>query len=467
MKFFKPWTWFQSEERALKLEQLRLEIEKTRLGIEMMRYQLEMNRTPTNTSTKVEDKDTVNEIKKPYRTLRLIDTTIIVTMHDGSVLSKDDVDMNFYDKVHNSTTEKEVLIMFMPKIELATSSKEVEIETPEERQIVIDNFAVLRNNPDFTIVGDKVYLSNISLEMPASVIGSFIEVQEKLLLAKSEGEDTEALEEAYEALKMFWYWTALNPIEDSRRDLLAFVKNRDITITKNGLLQMYRRIVSVGKEDDGLHEAVSTEYAKVKKWKKSPSAFNIYVTAEGNYVAKTHGQESWEDKGNLQELYNELPNMGQNRYTDNHTRTKDIRIGQIYKEDEDKIDLNNQRDCSNGLHVGSHEFGFGGFGDTGVLALVNPSKVRSVPVSDTNKMRVSEMFIAAVMDIDEYKNTVSEGVVNDFSQEYFNASVEELEEAILDTTFEEKFSCQDNKPVVTQVDIAAIKDVLSAKVTTF
>lgn len=465
MKFFKPWTWFQSEERALKLEQLKLEIEKARLGIEMMRMQLHMNQIPLNTqqSTAVV-KDVPTE--KPYKSLRLIDTTILLTLHDGSILSKDDVDMDFYDKVSNCSTEKQVITMFLPKIEQVIS-KEVEIETPEERQIVIDNFAVLRSNPDFTIIENKVYLSNISLEMPASVIGSFIEVQEKLLLAKAGKQDTEELEETYQALKMFWYWTALNPIEESRRDLLAFVKNRDITITKNGLLQMYRKIVSVSNEDNGLHEAIGLEYGKIKKWKKSPSSYHLYLTEEGNYVAKTHGQDKWQDKGNLQELYNELPNMGQNRYTDNHTHTKDIRIGQIYKEDEDKIDLNNQRDCSNGLHVGSHEFGFSGFGNTGVLALVNPSKVRSVPVSDTNKMRVSEMFIAAVMEIDEYKNTVLGGEVNDYSQEYFNASVEELEEAILDATFEEKFSCQDSKPVVTLMDITAIKDVLSAKVTMF
>ena len=41
---------------------------------------------------------------------------------------------------------------------------------------------------------------------------------------------------------------------------------------------------------------------------------------------------------------------------------------------------------------------FDSFGDTGVIALVNPMFVRSVPVSDANKMRVSEMFLTKIAD---------------------------------------------------------------------
>jgi len=456
MKFFKPWTWFQSEERKLQLEALKLQIQYFSMMLERERA----NPLPPTEEIKlvVEEKETY---AKPYQSIRYINGTVVVVMHDGSTLTKQNVSRTFYQNVCNCSSIEEVqdLMFDVP----------VEVETQEEREMVQDNLAILRVNKDFTVTDDGVvYLKKVNLPMPASVTGTFIEILEKMALGDKE------MEEPYEALKMFWYWTALNPVESSRRDLLNFVKNKDIKITKNGLLEMYRRIVSVNKDekvtDKTKIDFISNSYTKVKFWKKNPTKFKI-CEENGSYsLIKEEKPDVGTLVGNLYDLYKNLSVQEENRYTDNHTHTKDIRIGAVYKEDEDKIDLNNREDCSNGLHVGSHEFGFSGFGDTGVLALVNPSKVRSVPVSDTNKMRVSEMFIAATMDLDDYKKHVTSPAktVVDYSQEYFNTSVEELEELVsADKGKKAIISCQKNESPLSAADIQEISSKLKAKVVEF
>lgn len=475
MQFFKPWTWFQSEERALKLEQLRLGIREQQLRLDKMEKEFQEEKDGV---IKVKDIGNIpvrpsfdlgDIVTTPYKNLRLMNNTVHVILKDGSTLSKDGVDRAFYDQVKAANSEAQIIGMFMPSIVSSEGSKKVMVETEEERSTVMNNLMVLANNPDFVIKGDNVFLKGIDLAMPASVVGSFVEINEKLLLTNYPPEIAN-LKEAHQALKMFWYWTALNPIENSRNDLLGFIRKENVTITNNGLLQMYRKVVSKGtdKKNKALVEFISNSYVKVKKWKKSPANYFI-ANGKNGYTLEKSGaavDPQVEILGDLQDLYLELPNMAVNTFTDNHTRTKDIRVGQVYREDEDKIDLDNTLSCSNGLHVGSHAFGFSGFGDTGVLALVNPSKVRSVPVSDTNKMRVSEMFIAAIMDLNDYKDTTLQGEISDYSQEYFNTSVEELEQAVIKRDFS-VYNCQDNKVSVNMATITEIKDALKSRVVVF
>jgi hypothetical protein len=106
---------------------------------------------------------------------------------------------------------------------------------------------------------------------------------------------------------------------------------------------------------------------------------------------------------------------------------------------------------------------FSGFGDVGVLALVNPSKVRAVPVYDGHKMRVSEMFIAAVVDLDEYSKSVDENDIVDFSNKYFSMSIDQLSEAVKNRDYS-SFNCQGSVVDLSILDIDAIVKTLEAKV---
>lgn len=404
---------------------------------------------------------------KPFKSCRLVGRTAIVVLHDGTNLSKNSPEL--IGKVRQAQSEEEIIELFT--IEEASKAIEIE-EQPWEKELIRDNRKILLENEDFVVNEGETFLKNIPLPIPSVVLASFIELCERINHLEfmegflNEGEVIEGLDELYEkyeALKAFWAWTALNPIDSSRRDLLKFVRKNNITITSNGLLVMYRRVVRKKEENHELIQFVSNQYNKIKKWKKSPKNYEVFD--DGGLVLQevgtNNGTNSW--KGNLEELYLDLPNMQGGTYTDAHTGKKDIRVGQVYREDEDKIDLDNTRACSKGLHTGAESFGFDGFGDVGVITLVNPMYVRSVPTIETNKMRVSEMFIAAIAELDEYKELVNSSDVVDYSNIYCSQNIQELEEMIKEKKID-KLVCQENFPAIAIPDIINIKDMLKGRV---
>lgn len=95
------------------------------------------------------------------------------------------------------------------------------------------------------------------------------------------------------------------------------------------------------------------------------------------------------------------------------------------------------------------------------MALVNPIFVRSVPKTETCKMRVSEMFICGVLEETDYSNLEE---VIDFSEEYITQTLEELTEMLSNRTFD-KISCQENIPNVSPKDIESIIDILQSRIT--
>jgi hypothetical protein len=79
--------------------------------------------------------------------------------------------------------------------------------------------------------------------------------------------------------------------------------------------------------------------------------------------------------GNLTELYLDLPNRAENRFTDAHTRTFDIRIGRPVNMPMEQCRWNTDDCGAEGLHFTSDEIHYVGCGDTSVLVLINPMKV--------------------------------------------------------------------------------------------
>ena len=399
---------------------------------------------------------------KPFKSCRLLGDTVMVVLNDGTTLSKEGGEL--LGKVRQAQSEEEILQLFIT----THYEKHDGSEGKFNKELVMKNLDILRGNEDFLIEGDNVYIKGINLALPPIVCASFIELVEKLREERRElsewqvSDREEELEEAYEALKMFWSWAALNPIESSRNDLLTFIKKNNITITRNGLLVCYRRAVKVAGKGNALVEFISNQYHKVKKWKKSPKNYWVYEDTQKRLYCETTYTTSLL-VGNLEELYLDLPNMQESTYTDAHTHKKDIRIGKIYKEDEKKINLDNNVSCGAGIHVGAESFGFDGFGDVGLIVLVNPMYVRSVPNHECNKMRVSETFIAAEAEVEEYKELIEEGQLVDWSEAYCSQSVEELEEMLKQRSFE-KLACQEHVPVLPIVDIEAIKELLKNRI---
>ena len=404
------------------------------------------------------------EIKqKLYKKLMIIDKTVIVTLHDGTLFSNSEGGKEFYEKVKNCYTVDSIIELFLPKETVVINT--TEIETKQEKELVRREWSCLENHADFEVKDGEIYLKKLSMPLPAVIVAAFIEVVEKMNHAWVEplydGKEYEDLMTQYTSLKLFTLKLALNPIQSSREDALKFIRNQNIRITSLGNLIMYRGIVSVGESNKELSKFVSTEYFKIKKWKKSPSSYYVWTMDEGYFTISKDATPDGINKleGNLQELYNNLGSLEENRYTDAHTHSMDIRIGEVYSIPEEEVDVDSRRDCSNGLHVGSRSFGIGSFGDTKVLCLVNPAKIRSVPIYDGNKMRVSEMFIAAVIEIKDGKYMDEDVDIVHFDEEYHAYSLEELQDALKERDYS-VIKCQDEEVPVSHVEMEEIVSMI-------
>jgi hypothetical protein len=191
-------------------------------------------------------------------------------------------------------------------------------------------------------------------------------------------------------------WCCLNPRAEVANDLYDFLNKNSFRITKQGFFVALRNVVTLRGSVE-LVQFVSNAYNKVKAvWKKSPDNYTVflenceyklvhysdlYETIE-EYDDET--DESYEDEiavnhgekiGNLTELYLDLPNRHENRFTDAHTRTFDIRVGQVVNMPPQECNWSTA-DCAHaGLHFTADEINYVGCGDQSVLILINPMKV--------------------------------------------------------------------------------------------
>ena len=450
-EFFTPLKVKELEEKVLQLEQKLPVLQKgTDLVEEIEKSKVEklISKILYNTNTK----------------------NIDVILKNGNTLSGI-VEKEVYAQIKECNDELVLVNLLSPpkKIEEENGSDfDIEVE-----KIITPLINILSSNSNFEIENNKVYLKGIkSIAIPISIVAEFIRLHSEINYYKYQSlysTPVKEYKEEFDALLMFTFWLLLNPIESSRNDCLDFVKKNDIQLTSNGLLVCFRKVVSTGNEKKELIKFISENYFKKKKQKKSAKNYSIYFSDdfEGYKIIKTNKicQIEFQDRnhsvlGNLHELYQNLHTLKENTYTDNHTKTKIIKIGSIYKEDEDRIDLDNTIPCSSGLHIGSKQFMFDSFGDTGVIALVNPMFVRSVPVVDAHKMRVSEMFIATIADKEEFDNL---NELIDFSTEYCSSTLEDLQIELSNKVFE-KLSCQNNLPITSLKEIIDITKILNERI---
>lgn len=461
-RLFKPWEWFKSDER----KQIKELYEK---------YDSLTALLQKNSATKA-SQTAVPASARAFKSMRYIGGNLIVVLNDGIILTKNTATKDDLDVALKFATEEEIIAFFTSnevkeKLREEEAKKSIQIDTAEERQIVKDNLHALRGNPDFEIEGDSVYLTGVRLAMPALVSGSFIEILEKIQLANSKGEDVSELSNHYQALKMFWLKLALNPIPQSRLDLLGFVRRNDVRITQNGNLILYRRIVSTKERaDKKLVAAISQFYAKVKKNKKSPKNYNLlydgksYSVAKNNAAATAVLSEGIKLEGNLKDLYDNLPNMEQNIYTSAHSKSVTIKIGGIYLIPDSEIDLNNGICASGGLHAACKDYDYSSFGDTPVVVLVSPSKAITVPKSDGGKLRTTEMFVACVNNA-AHGQHFANGSLSVFDEEYNNYTLAALEEVLKGKSLD-ALDIKGEKPAVQLKDVEQIVNHIRGRIVT-
>jgi len=367
---------------------------------------------------------------KPFTKAKIVDDTLIVVLRSGEIVSKPDATLEDFRRVQAAKSEEEIInIISTEEVRQERMERQREIE---RIQALKKGLSVLEGLNDFDVVENSVYIKGINRSLPQLLVEKFIEVveREKYYTGFGDLEANLAENHEYQGLKRFFMWCCLNPRAEVADSLYDFLMRNSFRITKQGFFAALRNVVTLHGSNE-LVQFVSNAYNKVKAvWKKSPDKYTVFLQ-DGNYklvheedlfkeetLTSTtcpdclgHGgwydedsegfEEDWvecddcdgsgevgeyehtqiwpinhgEKIGGLTELYLDLPNRHENRFTDDWTKTFDIRIGQVVNMPIDKCNWSTQDCAAAGLHFTSDQIHYVGCGDQSVLVLINPMKV--------------------------------------------------------------------------------------------
>ena len=160
-----------------------------------------------------------------------------------------------------------------------------------------------------------------------------------------------------EAYRNFWTLMSLNPDEECRKNLFWFLTKYDMTIAKCGFFVGYRNVDTT--DEEGV-------------------------------------------------------------YTDHHSHTFKIKIGEMVTMPREKCDCDSNVSCSRGLHIGGKGWlKRNYFGNTGLAFLVDPSQVVAVPhVDDYGKLRTCAYLPIKVIKYNEYDDVIPLDVEDGFDCSY-------------------------------------------------
>lgn len=415
------------------------------------------------------DNSPVASIEHPYAIVKLVNESLVVVMKDGNVYTKPNASEEDYLRIRDSFSEEEILAI----IEDRVVAKEIK-ETKKEAQKLTDlakGFHKLSLLKDFKVEGQTVYLKGTSRTIPpllldkfATVVGQYFSKFEVDGVGEVESVDIAKLEEdlqnddEYQGLKNFFMWCCLNPRAEVADSLYNFLHQNGMKITKQGFFVALRNVVEVPGVNTDLIQFISNAYNKVKAvLKKSPNDYCIVETQNGLELKRIYKDKDFVGRnlGNLTQLYLDLPNMEQNRFTDNWTRTFDIRIGQIVSMKKEEADWSTQ-DCARaGLHFAGHTAPYVLCGDTTVFTLHNPMKVVGI---GREKGRCWEYLPFMTTNIEE-ANQIMNSSDFDFLQldeEYALRELEDLEERTKEGFTAETSKYSFNLPSISSAEINSI-----------
>lgn len=447
MSFFQKALDYLSGKKELqdKLNETNKDLKELSLVIEKIDYNLNVKETPCR-----------NKLIYNVNT-----KSIQVITCDGDSFGGFNIEPEQLETLKNA--DNETIIKLLNPLEQTKQSVENNPENAE-KELVSNFLDIFDNVDDFEVVGDSVYFKGIkSVEIPSLIVAKFVELLSEMEIKRQDNYyEFTKLEQEYQSLKAFALKLLLNPLQSSREQLLTFVRNNSVTVTCNGNLVLYRACYE-GNENNELVKFVAKEYLKLKAWKKSPRNFEVYDTAEG--LKSTDKGEVYQDdyKGNLAELYLQLPEMQKKgkQYYSSHGKKKMV-LGDIYKIEDEDVDLNADVCHSGGLHAASVNYDYSGYGNTNLIVLINPAKTITVPTYDFGKMRVSEMMIVGI-NPNEQGIPISEDFYCDLDDNYHSYSIEELELS-LHTKSLEATSVSTAVSEVSLKDVQNIKDLLSKRV---
>jgi len=315
--------------------------------------------------------------EKPYKKLKMVNDILTVVLINGEIISKIPATVDDFNKVTQSITESDVLEVFLEK----SKSKEIINQKREQEKIIKigNNINLFNKTTDFETRDSSIYLKGINRSLPTVLVGEILSIISSHLDENDELKSTIYEDSKYISLKRFFMWCCLNPRAEVADSLYEFLVKNSFRITRQGFFVALRNVVSL-EVDNGSNlivQFVSNSYNKIKAvWKKNPSDYHVVELEDGELtIEKVGSVPKGTVLGNLKTLYMDLPNMMENRFTDDWTKTFDIRIGKIVSMPMEECNWSTQDCAASGLHFTANEIHYVGCGDTSVLMLINPMKV--------------------------------------------------------------------------------------------
>jgi hypothetical protein len=363
--------------------------------------------TPAYTLTTTSSENSSTILLKPYSNIKFVNNVLTVVLNDGNIISKHPATADDFQRARNARNEVDLFAVCMvQEVYDDKRSKEQEIE---KLKALAEGAKKLAAYPDYFEVRDgSVYVKGISRSLPPLLVEEFL-----LVISYHNPLVSLDFNDNFTALYNFWMWCCLNPRAEVADKLFNFLKKNSFKITKQGFFTALRNVVTIHGGTE-LVQFVSESYNKVKAvWKKSPDKYTVFLE-DGQYKI-VHEDDLYDDEwtecgycygedcededsvcptcdgeggyddvvrkengeliGGLTDLYLDLPNREENRFTDAHTGKFDIRVGKVVHMDPDKCRWNTDDCGAEGLHFTSDEIHYVGCGDQSVLVLINPMKV--------------------------------------------------------------------------------------------
>ena len=342
--------------------------------------------------------------------IKLVNDHLTVVLSDGKMFTKTDATEEDFERAQNAKTEQELECVMMDQ-EVA-DQKEQQRRDIEKAKALQEGIKVIAELDDFRREGDSCYLVGTNRTMPSLLVEKFIQVVYRIKEFQHYGDKPLQWfcdqDDEYQSLKNFFMWCCLNPRAEVANELYRFLTENSFRITKQGFFVALRNVVTLHGSPELVH-FISNTYNKVKAvWGKKPKKYTVFlengeykiVHQNGLYETRTELiEEEWDDYeecyvecepyensyevpidygekiGNLKDLYKDLPNRHENRFTDDWTKTFDIRVGKPVSMPKEECNWSTQDCAAAGLHFTADQIHYVGCGDQSVLVLINPMKV--------------------------------------------------------------------------------------------
>lgn len=310
--------------------------------------------------------------------LRLTNNSLTLVTLDGDIYTLNSATVQDYWAVHNAIN-LECALKVLTQMPLDAKEQIKQAQEAARNYNIIQNINVLKKYNDFEVLPDKVIFTLSGRTVPPLLVDKFIDI---IQFYESNGVNP-VEEDEYKAYKRFFIWCCLNPRAEIAAELYRFLTENSFRITKQGFFVALRNVVTLHGSPQLVH-FVSNMYQKVKAvWKTNPLDYyifeqnNEFLMVDINTIddEKFINGEYGKKVGGLVELYLDLPNRAENRFTDDWTKTFDIRIGRLVQMPFEDCNWSTQDCAAAGLHFTADQIHYVGCGDQSVLVLINPMKV--------------------------------------------------------------------------------------------